>query len=565
MTRLLPLVLLTLMGCEETAPGHAIDAVDADYAEVLARLNAADRDVARNIHNRDARRRKKISEKERVAFFRDPDVIAAIEAARQAPEGSLEHTKGEAYHRHAVFVRSWKDDEKERETELLARLDALAGAEASWSPPDGSVEVGLSGSWSTVSMAADEIPADQRADLAAEFVGHHMAMVNDDLKELVKLRNQVARREGFDTFWHLALYNQGLTEAEVDGLIRELEPVVRPVNQAYGELKAQQAEALGLEVNWANDPFLRRQTGLEAGRDEADPYFDTDLAEDRALASLRRMGIELGGWQVYSGPSRNTRRGAYSFPIRPPRTIALVVSQDRRFDTWQYEAIMHEAAHALRWTSLSDEALASPVLWDPPNAYTEGFAQLFERILISEPWLEAYLPEMPADAREDLVAWRARHMAWWVTHSIVETNVERKVYEDPNNWQAIARYCRELEEAYGIAAGPAPTTDAGVPACSALHTPLIWHYPAYIQNYLFSYVTEARLYDALTAAVGEPVNNPEVGPWLVQNVTNQGAITPFEERLAALSKDADRTGALERYVTVPQAQEPEESAESQGE
>ncbi len=550
MHRLIPLFLLALTACEESAP---LDAIDADYREVLARLNAADRDVARNIHNRDARRRKKIAEKERVAFFRDADVIAAIEEARQAPEGSVERAKGEAYHRHAVFVRSWKDDEKERETELLARIDALAGAEAAWSPPEGDLEISLSGSWATASMQADVLLPEHRADLANEYVTHHMAMVGDDLRELVKLRNQVARREGFDTFWHLSLYNQGLTEDQVDQLIRELEPVVRPVNQAYGELIAQQAEALGVDNSFCNDPYLRRQTGLEAGRDEADPYFDTDLAEDRVLASLRRMGIELEGWQVYSGPSRNTRRGAYSFPIRPPETIALVVSQDRRFDAWQYEAIMHEAAHALRWTSLQPDALESPVLWDPPNAYTEGFAQLFERILISDAWLKTYTPELPDEARTDLEAWRARHMAWWVTHSIIETAVERRVYEDPNNWEAVARFCNELETGYGISAGTVPATEQGVTYCRALHTPLIWHYPAYIQNYLFSYVTEARLYDALVAAVGEPVDNPQVGPWLIENVTKQGAITPFEARLDALSKDEDRTAALARYVTVPES------------
>lgn len=557
MSRLYHLAFLAILGCDAAPP---LEAIDAEYSEVLARLNAADRDVARNIHNRDARRRKKISEKERVAFFRDPDVIAAIETARMAPEGSLERTKGEAYHRHAVFVRSWKDDEKERETELLARLDTLAGAEASWSPPEGELEIGLSGAWSTVSMMADELPTEQRDDLAREFVGHHMAMVGDDLRELVKLRNQVARREGFDTFWHLSLYNQGLTEAEVDRLIRELEPVVRPVNQAYAALIAEQAETLGLESGFANDPYLRRQTGLEAGRDEADPYFDTDLAEDLVLASLGRMGIELDGWQVYSGPSRNTRRGAYSFPIRPPQTIALVVSQDRRFDVWQYEAIIHEAAHALRWTSLVPEALDSPVLWDPPNAYTEGFAQLFERILISDAWLKTYTPDLPEDDRADLIAWRARHMAWWVTHSIIETAVERRVYEDPNSWEAVARFCNELETNYGIAAGPRPTTEQGVSYCQALHTPLIWHYPAYIQNYLFSYVTEARLYDALVDTVGEPVDNPKVGPWLVENVTKQGAITPFEDRCKALSKDEARTAALARYVTAPEppAAEPSE-------
>ncbi len=553
------LLLLLIPACRQ---GEPLDQVDARYADVLARLNAADRDVARNIHNRDARRRKKAAEKERVAFFRERAVTDAIAAAREAEPGTLLHTKGEAYWRHAVFVRSWHDDEKERETELLARIDVLAGAEASWSPPEGDLEVELTGNWATVSKAGDELDEELRAELAREFVGHQLAMVGDDLRELVKLRNRVARREGFDTFWHLALYHQGLTEQDVDLLIREIEPVIRPVTEAYSGIVAAQAAELGLQNNFANNPYLRRQAGLEAGRDEAEPYFDTDLAEDHVLESLRRMGIELPGWQVYSGPSRHTRRGAYSFPIRPPESIALVVSKDRRYDPWQYEAIIHEAAHALRWSTLSPDALASPVLWDPPNAYTEGFAQFFERVMISEPWIEAYLPDMPLEQRRALAEWRARQMARWVSQSIVETAVERRVYEDPNSWGAVARYCADIEAAYQIYAGETPLNDQGIAYCQGLHTPLIWHYPAYIQNYIFSYVTEAQLHDAFVSAVGQPVDNPALGSWLEQHITRDGAITSFTDRLDAVSADTSRAAALARYIQLPMKSEPSAASDA---
>ena len=179
--------------------------------------------------------------------------------------------------------------------------------------------------------------------------------------------------------------------------------------------------------------------------------------------------------------------------------------------------------------------------------------------MVSEAWLEAYVPDLPPENREALVEWRARKMAHWVTHAIVETAVERKVYEDPNNWAAVARFCTEVEDGYGISAGAAPQTETGVAYCQALHTPLIWHYPGYIQNYILSYVTEARLYDSLVAGVGEPVDNMNVGPWLMEHVTQGGAITPFEQRLAAVSKDEKRTSALERYVQIPAAPESTET------
>ena len=88
-------------------------------------------------------------------------------------------------------------------------------------------------------------------------------------------------------------------------------------------------------------------------------------------------------------------------------------------------------------------------------------------------------------------------MALWVTRSIVETAVERRVYEDPNNWSAIARFCTDIEKSYEFRSGLVPVDDNGVAYCKALRTQLIWHYPGYVQNYIFSYVTEAQLYDAL--------------------------------------------------------------------
>jgi hypothetical protein len=546
-------LVLLLAACRGGSP---LDRLDTEYADLVARHHAADRDVARNIHNRDARRRLKDAEKAELAWFLDPENFAAIEAGQGQPEGSWDRVRAEAYHRRAVAARSWTAEEKERETELLGRLDTASGAEATWGSPDGKVEVALSGRWATVSMAADDLDPATRADLAQEYVDHQMAVVGDDLRDLVKLRNQVARRAGYDDFWELSLAAEGLTPADVDALIREIEPVIRPANDAYARIVAARAAELGVADGFADGPWLRRQAGLEAGRDEAEPYFDTDLAEDHVTASLRRMGVELEGWEIFTGPSRNTRRGAYSFPIRPPRNISLVVSQDRRFDLWQYEAIMHEAAHALRWSSLDPDVLASPVLWDPPNAYTEGFAQLFERILVSDAWLSAYEPELPPADRQALVDWRARQMAQWVTQAIVETTVERRMYRDPTSWDAVARTCLETEAAWGIAVGSPPVSAGGVPYCQALHAPLMWHYPGYVQNYIFSYVTEARLYDALLTAVGEPVDNPATGPWLVEHILRRGGAEPFEPRCDAIAKAEPRTAALARYVQPPVAPTP---------
>lgn len=538
--------LLLVAACDTTRDPLAV--FDRRYSTILVELNAARRDTTRNVHNRDARLRKIAAEKKLLEFFQSPALATAIQQAREAPEGSPLQVKGEAWWRHAVYIRSWKEDEKEQESELLARIDAINGTEATWGHPDGAVEISLDDRWTGVSQAADDLPESLRSDLAQEYVNHRMSLVGDELRRLVKLRNQVARREGFETYWHLALYHRGLDPETVDTLIEDLHPVIQPVTHEYAQAISSAAEESGLENNFANNPLLRRMAGLESGRDEAEPYFDTDLAEDRIRTSLSNMGIGVGKVQIYSGPSRYTLSGAYSFPIRLPDLSAVVVSLDKRYEIWFYEALIHELGYTWWWQSLSPDLLASPVLWEPPPAYMEGFAQTFERVLYAPRWLANYLPQLPAEKARNLVRWRARQTAIWLTDAIVESAVERRTYQDPNNWAAVARYCSDIESLYEVYAGPTPVTHEGLPYCDALLSPLVWHYPAYVQNYIFSYVTETRLYEAMQSSLGTIVDNPQVGPWLQENIVAEGGATPFEERMIRVAGDGSRTEALRRYI-----------------
>lgn len=540
------LVLLPLLGgCTSSDP---LTWADERYVAILADLNAARRDTTRNVFNKDARRREVLAEKAVVAFFRDARLMAAIDEARSAPEGTPARTRGDAWWRQAVYARSWTDAEKEAETELLERLDGVAGAEATWSPPTGQRRILLTGRWEDVSREADDLPEDLREDLAEAYVNHRMSMVGDTLKELVVLRNRVARREGFETWWHLSLYHRGLAEEMVDAVAQEVHPIIRPANHAQAETIAAEAVRRSLKNDFANTPSLRRSAGLDTAGDQAEVFFDTDLAEHRMVTTLRGMGIELPGLQVYTGPSRTTLAGAYSFPIHLPDLTALVVSLDRRYDLWFYEALFHEAGYAFWWRNIGAEAQASPVVWEVPSPWMEGFAQVFERILYEPAWAASQVPDMPPEVASALAVWRRGEAVRNITEAIVDTQVERRAYSDPNNWAAVARYCTDIETVYEVYAGTPVHTEGGVPYCEALLSPLIWHYPAYAQNYVFSAVTEATLYDAVVRNVGAPVGNGRVGPWLVENVVKEGGLVPFPTRLEQLSGTKDRAAAFRAYV-----------------
>ncbi|MBM4390506.1 MAG: hypothetical protein FJ090_05250, partial [Deltaproteobacteria bacterium] len=65
--------------------------------------------------------------------------------------------------------------------------------------------------------------------------------------------------------------------------------------------------------------------------------------------------------------------------------------------------------------------------------------------------------------------------------------------------------------------------------------------------YLYAYMTEARLWDAVAKNVGHPVANPKLAPFLVDKLVRQPVTTPFAARLDAIAP-GDRAAPLKAYL-----------------
>ena len=537
------LVLLAALTVGCSGDEDPMAAADKRYTRVMVDLAAADRDSTRNIRNREARKRKVAAENARSQFFTTrtfQDAFAEAETS-EFPGAKEKHA---AYKRHKLIAGSWTKEEKKEETRLLTQLDELNGIEASWASPDGKTEIALSSGWRHVSKSADTLSEEDREALTSSYIEHRMRLVGSELQALVSLRNSVARRSGFNNYWELGLASQGLTVSDVETLIEEMTSIVQPLAQATEAQIAAAAVTEGIENTFANRMMLKRQLGLEKGRDSADSYFDADLAEERVTTAFKDMGIPTDGWEVYTGPSRYTRSGVYGFPVRPPSAVAIVMSNDRRWTMWQYEAMAHEGGHAVWWQAISDETAKSPPMWEPTPPWFEGFAQFFER-LVYEPGFHArYVPELPKPEREALAKWRARSVAGSIASGIVQTQVERRLYEDPNSLEAITRYAADTRAALTGAAA-APKTENGLTYDGSLLSAILWTYPAYSQNYLFSAMTEAWMWAAIKAELGNPIGNPKVGELLKTKIIRSADDLPTT--LKRMSKGS-RSDALKSYL-----------------
>ena len=538
------LAALFTVGCSDSTD---LSSLDAQFTDVRVSLGTANRDVARNVKNEEARRRKVAAEKEKLALFQDPDTKAAIQAARESAEGTVERAKADAYWRTLVVEDAWTPEDKATEVKLLAQLETMDTVEATWTSEDGQVEIDISRGWGSAGRKLADLTQEQRDSVAQEWANHQMRVVGDTLQALVRTRNDVARRAGFANYYELALAGHGLSVGDVDALVNELSAVVTPINLQIRDRMEAAADTAGIENSFANTYLVRAAAGLESSVGDVDRYFDADVAEARIRAAFREMGIETAGWQVYTGPRRYFRPGAYSFPIRPPESLAIVMSKDSRFSRWNYEALAHEGGLANWWSLLDEESANSPVLWEPLAPWFEGFGQFFERLLYEEEFAKRYIPELPEEVRSALAERRARNMVNWITHGIVQTQAERRLYEDPTSLEAVTRHASEVRrQLTGRPSGP--TTEEGLFYDSALLSTILWNYPAYSQNFLYSYMAGAWLYDAVVSKIGQPVGNPETAAVLARDIVQVSPVVDFESRLAAMLPGVERTAPLKGYI-----------------
>jgi hypothetical protein len=549
MSRLILFALAAFISGGCSGADDSLASVDAQYRVVSMALGTANRDTARNVKNKEARRRKVNAERDKLAFFHDPKVKAAIEAARQAEVGTTRRAKADAYWRAMVVEDAWTPEEKATEAKLLAKLEAMDTVEATWTSEDGSHEIDISRGWGSVGRKVADLTQDERQSVAAEWANHQMRVVSDTLQELVRTRNAVARRAGFADYYELALAGHGLSVEDVDAIVADLSALVAPFNASLQEQMAAAASSQGIENSFENTYLVRKAAGLESSLGDIDKYFDADLAEERIRTAFADMGLSSEGWQVYAGPRRYFRPGAYTFPIRPPGAVAIVMSKDSRWSRWNYEALAHEGGLANWWSLLDEDAAASPALWEPPAPWFEGFGQFFERLLYEKEFAERYLPKLPEQVRESLAKRRRQGMVSRITHGIVQTLAERRLYRDPTSLAAVTRHAAETR--HQLTGRPmAPVTEDGLHYDSALLSTILWNYPAYSQNFLFSYVVGAWLYEAVVAKIGQPVANPETATTLATYLVRVPPEVSFPRRLEAMLPGVERVEPLKRYLEI---------------
>jgi len=347
------------------------------------------------------------------------------------------------------------------------------------------------------------------------------ARVAGQVRDMARVRNAAARRQGYRDYFARSLALKEIDEAELFRTFAELEAATaQPFTRLKQEIERVRASHFGLPVA-ALGPWHYGDRFFQAPPPMGEVDFDA-LCADRdplalALATFDGLGLEvrdvLERSDLFPRPGKNQH--AFCIDIDRAgdvRTLCNLEPTERSNST-----LLHELGHAVYEKYLGDDlpwGLRAP----PHMLSTEAIALLMGALTSNEEWLAQILGVPPAEAQVVARAGRAQERAnrllftRWV---LVMTNFERALYADPDGdldtlwWDLVERF-QGLRRPEGR---HAPDWTAKI------HIAL---YPVYYHSYELGYLVTAQLEHTLRQVAGGLVNRPAAGRWLVEHYFRPG-------------------------------------------
>jgi peptidyl-dipeptidase A len=362
------------------------------------------------------------------------------------------------------------------------------------------------------------------------------SVVEADLKELVRLRNEAAHKLGFKNFHAMMLE---LNEQNTDDLIRlfdDLDELTRePFRAAKAEIDTKLAAACQVPVDqlrpWHyQDPFFQDTPAVFAA-DIDEPYRKADLLK---LCRGFYVGIGLPIDDVIA------RSDVYEKPGKSPHAFCTDI--DRAGDVrvlanivqnnYWMATLLHEFGHSVYSSKNIPETVPYVLRMESHILTTEGVAMMFERLAKQRIWLEKMGGHVgdPAAFDETAAKMLRYQLLIFSRWCQVMLRFEKAMYENPE--QDLNKLWWDQVEKYQMVKRP-PGRNAPDYA-SKIH---IVSAPVYYHNYMMGQLFASQVHHAITREVykgADPaqviyVGNRGVGDFMKKRVFEPGRSLPWNE------------------------------------
>jgi hypothetical protein len=268
--------------------------------------------------------------------------------------------------------------------------------------------------------------------------------------------------------------------------------------------------------------FVRRSLGIdprEATRADAlallrarefDAHFPAAAMDPAIRRFVGEMGIDAGAdgrvrFDLEDRPGKNSR--AFCAPVVVPDEVYLVLRPHG--GQTDYRTYLHELGHALHFAHMRS-SYPFEYRWLGDNSVTEGYAMLFDHLVLDRGWLIRYteLGKPRADKFLRSAAFEELHA---LRRYCAKLRYEVELYGGAADWDRLrSLYADSLTEATGFRYS---TADAFVDVDPRF----------YSARYLRAWQLQALLAVSLVDRFNEDwFRNPAAGPWMVENLFAEG-------------------------------------------
>ncbi len=350
-----------------------------------------------------------------------------------------------------------------------------------------------------------------------------------DLKELVRLRNQAATKLGFKNFHALQL---ALSEQDGGELLKLFDDLDRltagPFRAAKAEIDAKLARDVNVKADelmpWHyHDPFFQETPSVFAA-DIDEPFKSADLLK---LSSAFYQGIGLPIDDVIARSDLFERPGKspHAFCTDIDRAGDVRVLANVVPNAYWASTLLHEFGHSV-YSSKNIPQAVPYVLRDAAHILTtEGVAMMFERLAKRRAFLEKMNvavadPKGFDEAGAKTLRYQLLIFSRWCQ---VMLRFEKAMYENPD--QDLNQLWWDLVEKYQEVRRPAGRNKPDF--ASKIH---VVSAPVYYHNYMMGELFASQVHHAIAREVykgAEPakviyVGNKEVGEFMRQRVFEPG-------------------------------------------
>ena len=353
--------------------------------------------------------------------------------------------------------------------------------------------------------------------------------------DLVRMRNETARRAGFRDYYALQLAAQEIDEGWLFATLDRLGALTdEPFRRRKAELDAHIARWLGCEAGdlrpWHySDPFFQERSNGDGV--DLDPIFASADVEALTLATYDGLGFEIRDIVERSDLYEREGKDQHAFCINIGRTGDVRVLCNLRPTARWMETNLHEFGHAVYDKHVD---LGLPYLLRGPahTNCTEAVAMLMGRLPATPEWLAevgGVGRDEAARLGDDLRRHASLGMLLLVRWCLVMSYFERDLYANPDRsdlnalWWDYAERFQHLTRPEGR---DAPDWAAKI------HLALV---PVYYHNYMLGELIASQLQHRIDAEAGGLVNSPAAGAFLRDRLFGPGATRRWDLTVAEVT------------------------------